>query len=135
VPSSKPVAIFACQMCGDCCHGYGGTVITAKDSARIAAYLGIGRSDFQSRYCGRSGSKSILAQKSDGRCIFFDEFCTIHPVKPRMCRLWPYLPAVLTDVRNWRVMADVCPGMRTDVSEEEIIAQVKAVLKAEEKPS
>jgi len=128
VRSNESEPIFTCKMCGDCCRGYGGTVVSKDDAARIAEFLGIGPADFHARFCGRSGSKSILTQKSDGRCIFFDNLCTIHPVKPRMCRQWPFLPAVLIDVRNWRVMADVCPGMRTDVSDAEIIARAEAVL-------
>lgn len=128
MPSNEAHPIFTCRMCGDCCRGYGGTVISEKDAARIADFLRIDLAGFHAKFCGFSGSKRILIQQSDGNCIFFDQMCTIHPVKPRMCRLWPFLPAVLTDVRNWRVMAAVCPGMRTDVSDAEIVARVKEVL-------
>jgi hypothetical protein len=37
-----------------------------------------------------------------------------------MCRRWPYFVAVLVDPLNWRSMADQCPGMRTDVSDDVI---------------
>lgn len=120
--------LFTCRMCGDCCRGYGGTVVSTDDAVRIARFLGLDFEVFQDRFCGRSGSKSILVQRADGYCTFYDNGCTIHPVKPRMCRRWPFLPAVLADVRNWRVMSAVCPGMRTDASDAEIIACVKAAL-------
>ncbi|HHP7235896.1 MAG TPA: YkgJ family cysteine cluster protein [Desulfobacterales bacterium] len=128
MPSSDENPIFRCRMCGDCCHGYGGTVVSQEDVARIAGFLGLERDGFHERFCARSGSKTILIQNADGDCIFYQKGCTIHPVKPRMCRQWPYLSAVLADVRNWRAMADVCPGMRTDVSDAEIITRVRDAL-------
>jgi hypothetical protein len=42
-----------------------------------------------------------------------------------MCRNWPFIPAVLEEVANWRIMADSCPGMRTNFPEE-IVARVVA---------
>ncbi|MEZ4524987.1 MAG: YkgJ family cysteine cluster protein [Desulfobacterales bacterium] len=68
-----------------------------------------------------SGSRPVLAQS--GYCVFWKEkICTIHPVKPRMCKAWPFIQSVLTDVNNWRMMAGSCPGMRTDVPDDMILA-------------
>ncbi len=120
--------IFQCQRCGQCCQGYGGTYVTPDDIKAIAAFIGCPADSFTARYCRASCGRPLLAQGTDGYCIFYNGGCTIHPVKPLMCRRWPFLPAVLRDVGNWHAMATACPGMRTDVSDETIRAVVAAVL-------
>ena len=108
--------LFKCQMCGDCCKGFGGTYVTEKDIANISQFIGASPDTFIKEYCQMSGSKPVLAQKKDKYCIFWDEtrLCTIHPVKPRMCRQWPFILSVLIDPHNWEIMSNACPGIRTD---------------------
>ncbi len=120
-----PEEIFSCRMCGDCCRGYGGTYLTPADMAGVSAYIGCDPAVFAEKYCQRSGRRFVLAQQENGYCIFWKEKCTIHPVKPRMCRAWPFIRAVLVDPGNWFAMAGSCPGMRTDVSEEQIRSAVE----------
>jgi Fe-S-cluster containining protein len=117
--------IFKCQKCGDCCKGYGGTFLTRNDINTIAEYIGKDPPTFIAKYCRLSGDKPILAQGPNGYCIFWDKFCTIHSVKPRMCREWPFIISVLVDVKNWHIMAGLCPGMRTDVIDKMIEAHVR----------
>jgi Fe-S-cluster containining protein len=72
----------------------------------------------------------VLAQGKGGYCAFWKKgLCGIHPVKPKMCRDWPFIGSVIVDPGNWYAMARSCPGMRTDVSEEEILRCVKHELK------
>lgn len=111
-----PEHLFNCQKCGDCCKGYGGTYVSETDIDAISRYIGEDPERFVAVYCSRSGKKLILTQRKDGYCIFWDLICTIHPVKPRMCRIWPFIESILVDPINWRIMADSCPGIRTDVS-------------------
>ncbi|TES94346.1 MAG: YkgJ family cysteine cluster protein [Desulfobacteraceae bacterium] len=111
----KPSDIFKCRECGDCCKGYGGTYVTEKDIENIAGYINTDLGSFVGNYCRISGEKPVLAQKEDVYCIFWDELCTIHPVKPRMCKEWPFIKSVLVDIDNWYIMAGLCPGMRTDI--------------------
>jgi Fe-S-cluster containining protein len=66
-----------------------------------------------------------LAQGQDGYCIFFDRNCSIHPVKPRMCKKWPYIENVLVDPANWRIMADMCPGMKRDADPSLVVCCVR----------
>lgn len=127
-PEIDPSEIFECRRCGDCCRGYGGTAVDETDIRAIAAYLNISPDAFRLRYCVPGASRPSLVQQSDGYCAFWDRLCTIHPVKPRMCRLWPFIESVLVDVTNWRIMAGMCPGIRTDVSDKQIIACVKQQL-------
>jgi Fe-S-cluster containining protein len=103
-------------------------VVTPEDISAIAAYIGADADHFVNRYCRRSGRRYVLGQREDGYCIFWKKACTIHPVKPRMCRAWPFIPAVLVDEGNWFVMAGSCPGMRTDVSVRQIRIAVERAL-------
>lgn len=112
--------IFDCKQCGDCCSGYGGTYVTEKDISAISKYIGEDPDTFTEKYCRISGKKPLLATGDDGKCIFFDKLCTIHPVKPRMCRAWPFIEGVLKEPGNWKIMAEACPGIRTDVPMEAV---------------
>jgi hypothetical protein len=116
--SADPV--FECTRCGECCRGYGGTYVSEKDILAISAFLKVDAGRFVERFCQISGGRPLLAQTGDGYCIFWDQLCTIHPVKPKMCRQWPYLPSILIDFENWRMMASSCPGMRLDASPDRI---------------
>jgi Fe-S-cluster containining protein len=109
--------IFKCQQCGDCCKGFGGTFVTEKEIEKIAARVDTDPKTFVEKYCQISGGKALLAQGKDNYCIFWDGLCSIHPVKPRMCKKWPFLEIVLVDITNWHIMASQCPGIRTDVPE------------------
>ena len=124
-----PSAIFQCQMCGACCRGFGGTYVTPADINAIADYLGADARTFVERYCQMSGNRPVLGLASDGYCVFHREGrCGIHPVKPRMCRDWPFIETVVRDPANWSMMAGSCPGMRTDIDLEVIRDCVAAVV-------
>ena len=112
--SVKPSDIFKCRQCGECCKGYGGTFVTEKEIKAIVDYLNTDPESFVDNYCQVSGGKAVLAQGRNAYCVFWDGLCTIHPVKPRMCRNWPFIKSVLVDIINWHIMAELCPGIRTD---------------------
>lgn len=112
----KAADIFKCKNCGDCCNGYGGTFITDKDIQVIAGYINVNPDRFIEEYCQMSGGKPVLIQAGNGYCIFWDKLCKIHPVKPRMCKQWPFIKSVLIDINNWHIMAALCPGIRTDIA-------------------
>ncbi len=120
--------IFQCKKCGECCKGFGGTYITENDIQAIARYIHKDPETFVENYCQISGSKPVLAQGKNGFCIFWDDLCTIHPVKPRMCRAWPFIESVLKEIGNWRIMAGSCPGIRTDIPDSAVKECVKKEL-------
>lgn len=120
--------LFTCTLCGDCCKGYGGTYLSPTDIEAIALYLGISADRFVAGYTRKSGARHLIAQGENGYCVFWDKVCTIHPVKPKMCRQWPYIPGILADVNNWRAMAASCPGMNADAPDRQILACVKEKL-------
>jgi uncharacterized protein len=124
----RPEELFECRMCGDCCKGFGGTFLTGEDIEAISRYVGCELDKFVARYCSHSGTKPVLAQRSDGHCIFWDKLCTIHPVKPGMCRKWPFIESILVDARNWLIMAGSCPGIYTDIPADTVQKYVKKTL-------
>lgn len=101
--------------------------------AAIAKHLEISISAFIEHYCAPSGKRFVLAQRADGYCIFWDQNCTIHAIKPRMCRQWPYIGSLLEDIGNWRIMASVCPGMQADVDEVRLRDYLCVALRPERK--
>jgi len=111
----KSSDLFQCEKCGKCCKGYGGIFVTEKDIKAITAYIKADPETFTDDYCQFSGKKPMLAQAENGYCIFWDKLCTIHPVKPYMCRAWPFIRSVVLDAKNWKIMGASCPGIRTDI--------------------
>ena len=112
--------IFVCTMCGDCCKGFGGTYVSDKDILAISKFIGEDPLIFREKYCVLSGGRPLLTQRRDGYCIFFDKKCTIHPVKPKMCRAWPFIKSVQKNPENWAHMASVCAGMKKDATIDQI---------------
>lgn len=121
-------ALFECRRCGACCRGYGGTYVSEPEIEAISRYIDSDPRRFIAEYCDFSGTKPVLAQKKDGFCVFWDQLCTIHPVKPQMCRRWPFLESILVDPNNWQIMADSCPGIRSDAPDGMVRKCVKETL-------
>ena len=120
--------LFACTRCGACCKGYGGTYLSPADIEAIARYLALTTGELLTRFTQSSGGRPLIAQNSAGYCVFWDKLCTIHPVKPRMCRQWPFIRSILVDVGNWRAMADSCPGINADAQKDRIRECVQRAL-------
>ena len=120
--------IFQCQQCGDCCKGYGGTYVTESDITKIADYIHEAPESFIKKYCVLSGKKHVLAQSSTGYCMFWNKLCTIHPVKPKMCKAWPFIESVLIDPGNWAIMGNNCPGIDTNAPMDKVKQTIKEKL-------
>lgn len=125
VEKDPDVPAFSCRQCGECCIGYGGTFVTDRDIERISAYIGVEPCGFVEKFCCLSGGRPVLAQQDDGHCVFWDRVCTIHPVKPQMCRDWPFIGSLLIDFDNWNIMASMCPGINKKASPHRVKARVK----------
>jgi len=121
--------LFECKKCGDCCKGYGGTFVSPDDIKAIADFIGEDPEDFPGRYCQMSGDQPVLLQDDSGYCVFWDDKCSIHPVKPRMCRAWPFIEGVMADVSNWYIMAQFCPGIRTDIPDDVVVEYVENAIR------
>lgn len=119
--------IFTCQQCGQCCKGYGGTYVSQDHINKIARFIDVTPEAFIQHYCDRSGDRYVLTRGEDGFCIFFDheKQCTIHDVKPYMCRAWPFIQSVIDSPENWNLMAGACPGMKKDIPHPVLVTIVK----------
>jgi len=112
-------------MCGTCCYGEGGIFVQGKEIEAIAGFLGITPESFVSEFCRKKGRRFSINTGPDKFCIFFDKEkgCLIHPAKPKICISWPFYKALLSDIDNWDMAKDACPGINPDCSFEEFLRQ------------
>ncbi len=129
--------IFQCIMCGECCTGFGGTYLSKQDIINISTFNQSDAEKFTEKFCDKSGSKYVLTLSEDGKCIFFDKekHCTIHPVKPYMCKAWPFIKTLLTHPENWEAMAGSCPGMKKNIPHDTLKAIVSREIKNLQNPA
>lgn len=110
--------IFECKKCGQCCEGKGGIVLSARDLARLAAFLGQSETFVRDEYAEFSNGKLKIKCSDDGFCIFFKigTGCAVHPGKPDICRAWPFFRGNLIDPYSFEMARDFCPGIDREVS-------------------
>ncbi|MGH9658414.1 MAG: YkgJ family cysteine cluster protein [Bryobacteraceae bacterium] len=104
---------FACQPgCTACCEVEGQVHLTEEDLQRAAAFVGLTPAEFESRYVFRTRNLLRLRKPRDSQCHFLEGGgCTIHPVKPTQCRLYPFWPELVENGKEWRRAASRCPGI------------------------
>ena len=104
---------FECKMCGRCCEGRGGIVLTARDLERISAHLGLSLAEFRAAYAERRGHKLVIRSGEDNFCVFFAQGkgCTVHQGRPDICRAWPFFKGNLVDGVSLEMAAADCPGI------------------------
>lgn len=120
---------FACLSCGTCCLGSGGVHTDASGALKIANYL---NKDLQSLIkeaklgIKAPGVYSVLSLPGkEGPCVFLeDSRCLIHPVKPALCRAWPFLPGLLKDREVFYEAKCLCGGL-ADLSHDDFIKDFK----------
>jgi hypothetical protein len=112
--------VFACRQCGECCHGDKGILVTPAEAEGLAAFLGLTLEELHSRFLVDSPLGPQLAT-GNGACVFLaeDNRCRIHPVKPRICREWPFLPALLKHADEFEAAKEACPGLAQICSHED----------------
>ena len=77
-------SVFECTMCGACCKGKGGIVVSPSDLLRLAAFLQRSAEEVVADYCEQNAGKLKIRTASDDYCIFFTEGkgCRVHDGKP-----------------------------------------------------
>lgn len=117
--------VFDCRMCGHCCEGKGGIVLSPKDMARICAFLGIKEDAFMLAYGTMHNGKPKVRTGENGSCIFFAQGkgCTVHEGKPDICRAWPFFRGNMVDAVSLTMAKDFCPGIRENVSHAAFVAE------------
>jgi Fe-S-cluster containining protein len=126
---------FECRMCGECCQGRGGIVLDAADVDRLARHLGMKPDVFLAEYAETRGGKHCLRTGGNDYCIFFDNKisgCGVHLSRPDICRAWPFFRGNLVDEGSWRMAAESCPGINTQVSHEDFACQGREYLRRQE---
>ena len=104
---------FECQPgCTNCCTQKGFVYLTENDLTRIAKFLQVTAAEFERRYVYRTARQIRLRVPRQVQCHFLrDGGCSIHPVKPAQCRIFPFWPELVDDKREWRKTAAWCPGI------------------------
>ena len=103
---------FECQQCGGCCTGDPGTVyLDAEEGQRIADSLGMPLSRFLKRFAYPFRTGYSLKEDREGNCLFYDQGCTIYPVRPLQCRAFPFWMQNLRNEARWEDAAKACPGI------------------------
>jgi len=113
--------VFQCQQCGECCAGRGGIFVRPEEVAAMAALLEMDEAEFCRRYVESSplGNRLTIAS---GVCVFMeDNRCRVHPVKPFICRQWPFFPALLVDAEEFEAAKGACPGINPECSHEDFV--------------
>lgn len=122
--------VFTCTMCGQCCQGVGGIVVSPKDLARITRTLNMSAEEFEKRYGERRGGKLQIRAGEDGNCIFFREGkgCAVHEGKPDVCRAWPFFRGNIVDSESFAMAREYCPGIAKDCTHEEFAREGRLYL-------
>lgn len=104
---------FQCQPgCTECCTQRGFVWLTEEDLVRTAEFLGMTPRAFERQYIYRTRKRIRLRIPRDANCHFLrDGGCSIHPVKPTQCRIFPFWPELVESRREWRKTARYCPGL------------------------
>ena len=128
---------FECIKCGECCRQKGLIVtVTGRDVARLSSTLGMAAPEllraldfYVLQEIGtapkglqdtpllktESGKAYMALRKMDsGDCIFLkDNQCMIHPIRPFVCRTFPFVFRDVAGVVKWgfSAMKDICPGI------------------------
>jgi len=124
------IPVFQCKQCGDCCAGRGGIFVRPQEVMEMAAFLEMDEPEFGNRYLEPSSLGTRLAIK-DGVCVFLqDNRCRVHPVKPFICRQWPYLPALLADAEEFEAAKGACPGLNPEGSHEDFVEESRKLNKS-----
>lgn len=124
---------FDCRMCGHCCEGRGGIVVSPADLQRLCAYLRMEADDVIAAYGERVNGKLKIRCGDDGYCIFFRQGkgCIVHEGKPSICKAWPFFRGNIEDAASLALAKDFCPGINPDISHADFASQGIAYLKQE----
>lgn len=106
---------FSCQKgCTRCCDVNGFVYLTEDDLRNAARFLGMTPSAFERQYVYRTRHLLRLRKPRARQCHFLNASgCSIHPVKPVQCRLFPFWPELLESRKAWEETGHRCPGIGT----------------------
>ena len=101
---------FTCSQCGHCCTVAGYVWVTEREIREISHHLDLDESDFALQYLRQVHHEVSLVEKPNRECIFWDEGCSIYPVRPSQCRTFPFWTENLRSRKAWDRTSKECPG-------------------------
>lgn len=124
---------FDCRMCGHCCEGKGGIVVSPSDLQRLCDFLRMPADAVIAAYGEQAGDKLKIRCGEDGYCIFFRQGkgCIVHEGKPSICKAWPFFRGNIEDPESLALAKDFCPGINPDISHEDFAQEGMAYLEKE----
>ncbi len=103
---------FTCQQCGGCCVGEPGTIyVSPAEIEAIAASINLSVDDVIAQYLYPFRDSYSIKEDAQGRCLFFDEGCTIYDLRPLQCRTYPFWFSNLRSEERWHSVERQCPGI------------------------
>jgi Fe-S-cluster containining protein len=110
---------FECMQCSRCCSGpnQGYIWVTRPEIKLIADFLKIEPKQLRQGHLRRVGLRTtIIEQQNTNDCVFLrringQKSCTIYPVRPNQCRVWPFWPDNLANTDDWNIAAQKCSGI------------------------
>jgi len=103
----------ACKTCeGNCCIGESGYIwVSPKEIEEISKFLNIDTEFFKQNFLIKVGYKYSIKErpyKNGFACIFFNNGCTIYPVRPKQCRTFPFWDYYKDKIEE---LKKECPGI------------------------
>ncbi len=117
--------VFECRMCGQCCEGQGGIVVSPTDLERICQHLKLSVAQFRDKFgCDHNGKLKVRTG-DDGNCIFFKQQigCGVHVARPDICRAWPFFRGNMLDAESFFLAKDYCPGIAPQSVHADFVAE------------
>ena len=91
---------FDCRMCGHCCEGKGGIVVSPSDLQRLCDFLRMPADAVIAAYGEQAGDKLKIRCGEDGYCIFFRQGKLVHQLIPAALPTLIFQP--VSDQQNLR---------------------------------
>ena len=98
----------------------------------MADFLGLPTEEFVREYTFPRHGLLAFKVDAEGYCLMHDyqtHGCLIHPVKPVMCRDWPFFPAPLKYPEEFEVIKRSCPGLHRRASWESFVTFYEKIFK------
>ncbi len=124
---------FDCRMCGQCCEGKGGIVVSPSDLQRLCDFLRMSGDEVVATYGEHVNGKLKIRCGDDGYCIFFRQGrgCIVHEGKPSICKAWPFFRGNMEDPESLALAKEFCPGINPGISHEDFAREGMAYLEKE----
>jgi len=107
--------VFSCKNCGQCCRGEPGAIFfTPEEGERVRNFLKVREAEFRRDYVTLRWRRPSFVERSNGDCVFYDAAdskCSIYPIRPLQCELFPFWASVMESKEEWDRQARRCPGM------------------------